>query len=176
MMRNNAKKALSFTEDIGLLVIAIATVIAFGAEIKLMVVAQKVTLADLLLMFIYLEVLAMVGVYLDSGKLPIRIPLYIAIVALARYLILDMKEMSVWQMLATAAGAHRCRPEVSIVALYTRPNIKAHCSFLTITGTGFVTLPLMAVEMLLLIILRRTFPLLAGLCKCYLAPTQISIM
>lgn len=105
MMRNNAKKALSFTEDIGLLVIAIATVIAFGAEIKLMVVAQKVTLADLLLMFIYLEVLAMVGVYLDSGKLPIRIPLYIAIVALARYLILDMKEMSVWQMLATAAGA-----------------------------------------------------------------------
>ena len=48
---------------------------------------RTVTLADLLLLFIYLEVLAMVTIYLDSGKLPVRMPLYIAIVALARYMI-----------------------------------------------------------------------------------------
>lgn len=62
-------------------------------------------LADLLLLFIYLEVLAMVVIYLKSGQLPIRIPLYIAIVALARYMILDMKAMDSWRMLAVAGAA-----------------------------------------------------------------------
>ena len=60
----------------------------------------QVTLADLLLLFIYLEVLAMVSIYLRSGKLPVRMPLYIAIVALARYMILDMKDMDAWRILA----------------------------------------------------------------------------
>jgi protein PsiE len=58
-----------------------------------------------LLLFIYLEVLAMVRVYLRSGKLPIRMPLYIAIVALARYLILDMKAMDNWRIIAIAVAA-----------------------------------------------------------------------
>ena len=61
--------------------------------------AMKVTLSDLLLLFLYLEVLAMVGLYYGSGKLPVRFPLYIAMVALARYIILDMKEMNDWRML-----------------------------------------------------------------------------
>lgn len=56
-------------------------------------------------MFIYLEVLAMVSMYLESGKMPIRIPLYIAIVALARYLILDMKSMDAWQLVGVSASA-----------------------------------------------------------------------
>ena len=84
---------------------AVATIIAFGWEVALMVEARAVTLADLLLMFIYLEVLTMVGIYMKSGKLPIRIPLYIAIIALARYMILDMKAMDHWDMLAVAGAA-----------------------------------------------------------------------
>jgi protein PsiE len=64
-----------------------------------MINAGTVTLVDLLLMFIYLEVLAMIAIYLESGKLPVRMPLYIAIVALARYLILDMKNLDTLQML-----------------------------------------------------------------------------
>jgi hypothetical protein len=63
-----------------------------------------VALADLLLMFLYLEVLAMIGQYFKSGQLPVRFPLYIGMVALARYLILDLKEMSEWRMLAVAGG------------------------------------------------------------------------
>jgi len=47
----------------------------------------------------------MVSIYLDSGKLPVRMPLYIAIVALARYLILDMKEMDVWKVIGVSAAA-----------------------------------------------------------------------
>ena len=87
------KRALATIEHIGLLVIAIATVIATGQEVLVMIAAGHVRLADLLLLFIYLEVLTMVGLYYGSGKLPVRFPLYIGMVALARYLILDMKEL-----------------------------------------------------------------------------------
>lgn len=98
-------ESLDLLQALGLVLIAVATVIAFGIEIGVMVEARAVTLADLLLMFIYLEVLAMVGIYLKSGKLPIRIPLYIAIIALARYLVLDMKAMEDWRMLAVSGSA-----------------------------------------------------------------------
>ena len=103
-MNKLGKRAIVFAENIGLVIIAIATVIAVSIEIASMVSARTVTLADLLLLFIYLEVLAMVSIYLDSGKLPVRIPLYIAIVALARYLILDMKNMDIWHMLAVSGA------------------------------------------------------------------------
>lgn len=94
--------ALAFVENIGLLVIAIATVIAGAMEVQHMIAAGRVALADLLLLFLYLEVLTMIGHYYGSGKLPVRYPIYIGMVALARYLILDMKEMDEWRMLAVA--------------------------------------------------------------------------
>lgn len=105
ILKDITKDSLDIAQDIGLILVAIATVIAFGVEVKMMIVNQAVHLADLLLLFIYLEVLAMVAIYLKSGKLPIRIPLYIAIVALARYMILDMKDMDSWRMLAVAGAA-----------------------------------------------------------------------
>lgn len=98
-------QAITIIQDVGLLVIAVATVIAMGIEIWSMFQTRLVTLADLLLLFIYLEVLAMISIYLDSGKLPVRMPLYIAIVALARYLILDMKNIDTWRMLGIAGAA-----------------------------------------------------------------------
>jgi protein PsiE len=98
-------KALTWVQDIGLLIIAISTVVAVGIEIKVMWNNGTVLLADLLLLFIYLEIFAMVSIYLDSGKLPVRMPLYIAIVALARYLILDMKGMDVWKVIGVSVAA-----------------------------------------------------------------------
>jgi protein PsiE len=97
-------KAITWIEDVGLLIIAVATVIALSIEVVSMFEARTVTLADLLLLFIYLEVLAMVAMYLDSGKLPVRMPLYIAIVALARYMILDMKSLDTWRMLGVVGA------------------------------------------------------------------------
>jgi len=91
---------LDMVEYLGLLVIGVATTIAMGAEVLSMVDARHVSLTDLLTMFLFLEVLAMIGHYFSSGHLPVRFPLYIAMVALARYLILDMKEMTEWRMLA----------------------------------------------------------------------------
>jgi len=95
-------EVIHITEYIGLVVITIATMFAAAAEVMHMVSAQTVTLGDLLLLFLYLEVLAMIGIYLKSGKLPIRFPIYIAIVALARLLILDLKELTEWEMIAIA--------------------------------------------------------------------------
>lgn len=98
------RSLLTFVENVGLLVIALATVFAMVSETLVMVHAMQVTLTDLLLLFLYLEVLAMVGLYYGSGKLPVRFPLYIGMVALARYLILDMKSMDDWRMLAVTAS------------------------------------------------------------------------
>lgn len=96
--------ALNLLEHIGLGIIAIATVVAAIGEVKVMLAAGVVTLPDLLLMFLYLEVLAMVSVYYRQGKLPIRFPLYIGMIALARYLIIDMKNISEVRMLVIAGA------------------------------------------------------------------------
>ena len=104
-MQKWAHQLLEWGQMVGLMIIAAATLIAIGHLLHEMVLVMRVTLADLLLLFIYLEVLAMVAMYLKEGKLPIRVPIYIAIVALARYLILDMKEMDNWRLLVTAATA-----------------------------------------------------------------------
>lgn len=93
------KRAIHFLEIIGLFIIAVATVYAAGSDILHMIEKHKVELGDLLMLFLYLEVLAMTAIYLDSGKLPIRLPIYIAIVALARFLILDMKELDATSIL-----------------------------------------------------------------------------
>lgn len=95
-----SRKGLRVIEYGGLFIITIATLIAGFQEILHMFNVSKVTLADLLLLFLYLEVIAMVSVYLESGKLPIRMPIYIAIVALARYLALDIKEMESWKIIS----------------------------------------------------------------------------
>ena len=76
-----------------MVIILISTVIAVGIEIKNMFTNKSVTLADLLLMFLYLEVLAMVRVFWSQQSISITLPLLIAITALARFIILQGKEM-----------------------------------------------------------------------------------
>jgi protein PsiE len=80
------------TENAFLLLIGLFTVAAMFQEIMVIVEGRIVALKDLLLMFIYMEVLAMVGVYYDSKKIPITLPLFIAITALARLAILQGKD------------------------------------------------------------------------------------
>ena len=76
-----------------MVIILISTVIAVGIEISKMFENRSVTLADLLLMFLYLEVLAMVRVLWNQQSISITLPLLIAITALARFIILQGKEM-----------------------------------------------------------------------------------
>ena len=76
-----------------MVIILISTVIAVGIEMYKMFQNRSVTLADLLLMFLYLEVLAMVRVFWNQQSISITLPLLIAITALARFIILQGKEM-----------------------------------------------------------------------------------
>jgi protein PsiE len=80
---------LHVIEIIGLIIITLVTVLAAVQEVKAMIELHHVQVGDLLMMFIYLEIIAMVIVYLQSGKLPILMPLFIAIVGLARHLIIS---------------------------------------------------------------------------------------
>ena len=76
-----------------MVIILISTVIAVGIEMYKMFENRSVTLAGLLLMFLYLEVLAMVRVFWNQQSISITLPLLIAITALARFIILQGKEM-----------------------------------------------------------------------------------
>ena len=84
-------QTIKVIEKILLVVIAVATIFATGQEIFTLIENRSVQLADLLLLFIYTEVLGMVGVFYKSNKIPITLPLFIAITALSRMIILQGK-------------------------------------------------------------------------------------
>ena len=73
------------------LIVLSATVLAFILEIKEMYINRTVNLADLLLLFIYIEVIGLVRSYWETRSVRISYPLVIAITALARYIILQDK-------------------------------------------------------------------------------------
>ena len=89
---------------VALVIILVSTVIAFGQEMYQMILVQRVTLADLLLLFLYLEVLAMVRVFWESQSIQITLPLFIAITTLARFIILQGKSLNP-EILLYEAGA-----------------------------------------------------------------------
>ncbi len=103
-IRRQGIRVARLVEDAGLSMILLATIVATGIEIHHMWVQKNVMLTDLLLMFIYIETITMVKIYWESGKLPVRMPLYIAIVAIARYLIIDVKDMEALRVVAVAAS------------------------------------------------------------------------
>ena len=89
----NLAKIIKPIEKILLGIIALLTVIAVLQEIYSIYVNAKVQLADLLLLFIYTEVLGMIGIFYVSNKIPITLPLFIAMTAIARLIILQGKGM-----------------------------------------------------------------------------------
>ena len=89
----NLAKIIKPIEKILLGVIAVLTVIAVFQEMYSIYINGKVQLADLLLLFIYTEVLGMIGIFYVSNKIPITLPLFIAMTAIARLIILQGKGM-----------------------------------------------------------------------------------
>jgi len=86
-------KVLRNIQLTGAVFIMTATIFAFGFEIKKMLVTQEINLADILLLFIYLEVLGMVTSYWGAQKIRLTYPLFIAITAIARLIILQKKDL-----------------------------------------------------------------------------------
>jgi protein PsiE len=74
------------------MIVLISTVVAFFLEMRDMYMNRDITLADLLLMFIYIEVIGLVRSYWETRAVRITYPLVIAITALARFIILQDKE------------------------------------------------------------------------------------
>ena len=88
----NVKNIIGLVEKLFLIIIAVFTVAAMGQEIFSLVSNRRVELQDLLLMFIYAEVLGMLAAFYASHRIPITIPLFIAMTALSRLIILQGKD------------------------------------------------------------------------------------
>lgn len=86
------KRVIDGTEKVFLVVIAAFTVIAMGQEILVLFESGRVALEDLLLMFIFAEVLGMLGAFYAKQSNLITLPLFIAMTALSRLIVLQSKE------------------------------------------------------------------------------------
>ena len=108
-----------FVEDVILILIAILTVGAILFELYSIYENMIVSLADLLLLFIYAEVFGLVAVYFRSHELPVIYPLFIAITALSRLIVLQGKDSAPEQLVFEAASILL----ISIAAILLR-NVK----------------------------------------------------
>jgi protein PsiE len=61
----------------------------FGSEIYEMILSRNIEIKNILTFFIYLEIMQMVSIFFDTGKIPVRYPIYISMIGLARYIILE---------------------------------------------------------------------------------------
>ena len=116
----NPKIIVKAIEKILLATIAVLTIIATVQEIIKIYQIGTVTLADLLLLFIYTEVLGMIGVFYASNRKPITLPLFIAMTAISRLIILQGKGMDA-SVLLYEAGAILIIAIACLVIRY-RPN------------------------------------------------------
>ena len=80
-------------EKIVLSVLIICTIIAIGMEVQGMIAVYRVTLADILLLFIYIEIIGMIKEYWISKVIRMSYPLFIAMTALARMIIMQRKDV-----------------------------------------------------------------------------------
>ena len=95
---------IDISERAILMIIAVATLYATGTEIHRLIVEQVVTLSDLFLLFIYAEVLGMVGSFYASNRLPVTLPIIIAMTALTRMIILQSKDLNAINIIYEATG------------------------------------------------------------------------
>ena len=108
LMDSEITKQLHWTtvvsEKFMLGVIGALTLVAAGLDVYEMFLLRAVDLADLFLLFIYVEIIGMVGAYYSTHVIPVSFPIVIAITAMCRLLILQGKESEPW-VLISSAGA-----------------------------------------------------------------------
>ena len=107
-MINNLNKRLhwttTLTEKVMLGGIGILTVLAALCEVWDMWLARDIALADLFLLFIYTEIVGMVGAYYISNRIPVTLPIIIAMTALCRLIILHSKDGEPMTLVAEAGA------------------------------------------------------------------------
>ncbi len=103
-MGTKIAKVIKAIEQGLLILIAVLTIIATFEEVFKIYTVQSIQLADLLLLFIYTEVLGMIGIYFIINRIPITLPIFIAMTAISRLIVLQGKEMDM-SFLLYEAGA-----------------------------------------------------------------------
>ena len=105
MMKSKLHWTTEISEKGLLAVIGGLTMIAAGLDIYQMVwVNMKIELADLFLLFIYAEIVGMVGVFYTSNRIPVTLPIIIAITALCRLIVLNSKDADPLILMAEAGA------------------------------------------------------------------------
>ncbi|MBV32407.1 MAG: phosphate-starvation-inducible E-like protein [Porticoccaceae bacterium] len=101
-------QGLSWTTELSekllLGVIGIATCIASAQYLYQMLLNQQVLLADLFMLFIFVEIIGMVGAFYTTSRIPVTLPIIIAITALCRLIVMQSKEMDALMMLYEAGA------------------------------------------------------------------------
>ena len=101
---NLVQKFIWFSERAILLTIALATLFASGSEIIRIISVKEVNLSDLFLLFIYAEVLGMVASFYANNRIPVTLPLIIAMTALTRMIIQESKDLNAINIIYEATG------------------------------------------------------------------------
>ena len=102
--KNLIRTLLWFGEQGILLVISLATIGAALIEVARIVDSMTVNLSDLFLLFIYAEILGMVGIFYKDHRIPVTLPIIIAITALTRMIVLQTKELEPINIVYEASG------------------------------------------------------------------------
>ncbi len=104
MNKNPIQSSIWMAERAILLIIAVATIGATIIELIRIIDVMTVNLSDLFLLFIYAEVLGMVGVFYKDNRIPVTLPIIIAITALTRMIILQSKGLDAINIIFEASG------------------------------------------------------------------------
>ena len=126
-METKIAELINFAEKLLLASIAILAIVATGQEVMTIIANRSVDLADLLLLFIYTEVLGMIGIFFVSKRIPITLPIFIAITAITRLIILQGKDMDMISLLYEASAILILA--LAVLAVRYRP--KDHYSYQT---------------------------------------------
>ncbi len=92
------------SEKILLALIGIATCIAAALYLWEMFLQRRIELSDLFLLFIYAEILGMVGSFYSTNRIPVTLPIIIAITAICRLIVMQNKEMEATLIVGEAAA------------------------------------------------------------------------
>jgi len=104
---------------VALFVIGGTIVWSAGHDYLQMIQAGRARLDDILLLFIYLELGTIVGIYFKTDRLPVLFLLYVAITALTRFLAVDIKDLSIESILVVTGSIFVLTLAVLVVQIAT---------------------------------------------------------